>query len=513
MAEDFATLENDYNDAKAEFDRWSVDVNADGTYTVEGKTYKAAEFGKLRNKAKSAFQKVEKKYKQARSDRSRATQQSKDEAVRLRAELNATERENKGIAAALADGKSTFNGRPISQATIDANNQRILSIKETLTPGSTTANQPATGADVQGPVAGRQTTSSSFVDPNLQGPFAGRQTASSSFDPNKPKTEVKPKAPSTGGGPPSKPGMAPGDTAVKGGSNYTWNGTEWVVSGKISFEKTEATFRKMFPAQAWLLDLDRAKYPKLFELVRRAVDGRMYETSQGLERFAAELKNTDFYTELATTDKIRQIKAVTGDLGFEGSNFNKFLTTSMNMGWEGETLKAETYKEVFRKDDAGNYINKIAVDRAKKSNEYLRVANVGKAYFNTISDSTIESRLTGGLNDEDIQRQQRELAKTKYSHLGGLIDQGFTLADLSSGFKRQAATLLEKDENDIDMSQADFEAAYNYGEPGQKRMMTNGEWEIMLRSNAKFGWDKTNNAKAEARQLASTISQAFGRVI
>jgi hypothetical protein len=512
MAEDFNTLEKDYNNAKAEFDRWSVDVNADGTYTVEGKTYKAAEFGKLRNKAKSAFQKIEKKYKQARSDRSRATQQSKDESVRLRAELNATERENKGIAAALADGKSNFNGRPISQATIDQNNQRIATIKETLSPGSTVANQPV-GDQVQGPVAGRQTTSSAFVDPNLQGPMAGRQTTSSSFDPNKPKTEVKPKAPRTGGGPPTTPGMAPGDTKAKGGVNYTWNGTRWVSSGKGSFEKTEATFRKMFPSQAWLLDLDRTKYPKLFELIQRGVDGRMFETPQGLERFAAELKNTDFYTELATTDKVRQIKAVTGDLGFEGSNFNKFLTTSMNMGWEGETLKAETYKEVFRKDDAGNYINQTAVQRAKKSNEYLKVANVGKAFFNTISDSTIESRLTGGLNDDDIQRQQRELAKTKYAHLGNLIDQGFTLADLSSGFKQQAASLLEKDENAIDMSQADFEAAYNYGEPGQKRMMTNGEWEIMLRSNAKFGWDKTNNAKAEARQLASSISQAFGRVI
>jgi hypothetical protein len=318
--------------------------------------------------------------------------------------------------------------------------------------------------------------------------------------------------PGVGGGP-TKPGMAPGDTTVKGGTNYTWDGTKWAKSGTGSFEKTESTFRKMFPSQAWLLDLDRGKYPKLFELIRRAVDGRMYETSQGLERFAAELKNTDFYTELATTDKVRQIKAVTGDLGFEGSNFNKFLTTSMNMGWEGDTLKAETYKEVFRKDDQGNYINTTAVQRAKKSNDYLKVANVGKAYFNNISDSTIESRLTGALNDDDIQRQQRELAKTKYAHLGNLIDQGFTLADLSSGFKQQAAQLLEKDENSIDMSQADFEAAYNYGEPGQKRMMTNGEWEIMLRSNAKFGWDKTNNAKAEARQLASSISQAFGRVI
>jgi hypothetical protein len=332
-----------------------------------------------------------------------------------------------------------------------------------------------------------------------------------------PKKETKPKTPvdkpKTGGGPPTAPGMAQGDTKVKGGVTYTWNGTNWVKSGAVPFNKIEETFRKMFPKQAWLLDLDRAKYPKLFELIQRGVSGRMFETQQGLERFDAELKNTDFYTELATTDKVRQIKAVTGDLGFEGSNFNKFLTTSMNMGWEGETLKAETYKEVFRKDDQGNYLNTTAVQRAKKSNEYLKVANVGKAFFNTISESTIESRLTGGLNDEDIQRQQRELAKTKYAHLGNLIDQGFTLADLSSGFKEQAASLLEKDENAIDMSQADFEAAYNYGEPGQKRMMTNGEWEIMLRSNAKFGWDKTNNAKAEARQLASSISQAFGKVI
>jgi hypothetical protein len=312
---------------------------------------------------------------------------------------------------------------------------------------------------------------------------------------------------------PSKPGVVQGDTTTKGGVGYTWTGSNWVKAGAVPFNKIEATFRKMFPSQAWMLDLDRTKYPKLFELIQRGVSGRMYETQQGLERFGAELKNTDFYTELATTDKIRQIKAVTGDLGFEGSNFNKFLTTSMNMGWEGETLKAETYKEVFRKDDAGNYINKIAVERAKKSNAYLTVTNVGKAYFNTISDTTVESRLTGALNDEDIQRQQRELAKTKYGHLANLIDQGFTLADLSAGFKQQAAQLLEKDENAIDMSQADFEASYNYGEPGQKRMMTNGEWEIMLRSNAKFGWDKTNNAKQEARQLASSISQAFGKVI
>jgi hypothetical protein len=423
------------------------------------------------------------------------------------------EKTNTRLNASIAKG--TIKGRSVvlsTQQTIEQNKARIAVLRNISQQFSETPEQPVVAPRISTARPGDVASPSRAKKGPVQGPFADAQTTSSSFDPNKPK----PKASSNvigGGGGPTKPGAAQGDTTVKNGVTYTWNGTNWVKAGAVPFDKIESTFRKMFPEQAWLLDLDRAKYPKLFELIQRAVSGRMYETQQGLERFAAELKNTDFYTELATTDKIRQIKAVTGDLGFEGSNFNKFLTTSMNMGWEGDTLKAETYKEVFRKDDAGNYINKTAVERAKKSNAYLTVANVGKAYFNTMSDATIESRLTGVLNDEDIQRQQRELAKTKYGHLGGLIDQGFTLADLSSGFRQQAASLLEKDENAIDMSQADFEAAYNYGEPGQKRMMTNGEWEIMLRTNAKFGWDKTNNAKAEARQLSSSIVQAFGKVM
>jgi hypothetical protein len=114
---------------------------------------------------------------------------------------------------------------------------------------------------------------------------------------------------------------------------------------------------------------------------------------------------------------------------------------------------------------------------------------------------------------QDVQRKQRELAKTKYGHLADLIEQGFTLAELSTPFKQQAASILEKSPDAINMSEANFEAAYNFGEPGQKRMMTSGEWEIMLRSDAKYGWDKTNNAKAEARQLATSIAQAFGKVI
>lgn len=303
-----------------------------------------------------------------------------------------------------------------------------------------------------------------------------------------------------------------GDTTAGGGGGGTRVGGDKTKKPALP-KNWEAQFRRMFPEQSWLLDLDKTKYPKLFTLIQRGISDRMYETAEGQQRFAAELKNTDFYVELRNTDKVRQIKSLVGDLGFDSVPFNKFLTTASNMGWEGETLQQEVYKEAFRKNDTGQYVNPTAVTRAKASNNYLAIANIGKAYFSQVADSTVENALTGGITNEDVQRQQRELAKTKYGHLSNLIEQGLTLQELSSPFQQQAASILERSTDSIDMGQAMFEAAYNYGETGQKRMMTSGEWEILLRSDAKYGWDKTENAKREARQLASSISQAFGKVM
>jgi hypothetical protein len=311
------------------------------------------------------------------------------------------------------------------------------------------------------------------------------------------------------------------DRQPTGGGGVTGGGTGGGAGGtgggrggrNVVPRNWEEQFRRMFPNQAWLLDIDRAKYPKLFALIQRGVADRMYESQEGLARFDAELRNTDFYVEIRNNDTVRQIKSLVGDLGFDTVPFNKFLTTAANMGWKGDTLQQEVYKEAFRKNDAGQYVNPTAVTRAKASNNYLQIANIGKAYFSQVADTTVENALTGVITGEDVQRQQRELAKTKYGHLGNLIDQGFTLEELASPFKQQAAQLLERSPDNINMGEAMFEAAYNYGDPGQKRMMTTGEWEIMLRSDAKYGWDKTENAKREARQLASSISQAFGKVI
>lgn len=316
---------------------------------------------------------------------------------------------------------------------------------------------------------------------------------------------------------PRKAEEEPAPSDVVGGAAVGAGRGATVVTGGKTRRKLpanwEAKFREMFPGQAWYLDVDPAKYPDIKKIVQDAVINKAWETPESQARFLEQFKGSSFYKELQSTQKIRQVKAVVGDLGFDTVPFNQFLTKAMNLGWDGDTLKFEAYKEAFRKDDAGAYVNPTAVERVRKSNDYLSVSNIGKAFFSTVSDETVQRTLMGDMTNEDVQRQQRELAKTKYGHLAPLLDQGLTLMDIGDTFRTTASQILEKDPNTIDMSQSDYEVALNFGEPGQKRVMTNGEWERLLRTDRKYGWENTENAKAEARRLADSITKAFGRVI
>ena len=203
-----------------------------------------------------------------------------------------------------------------------------------------------------------------------------------------------------------------------------------------------------------------------------------------------------------------------GDLGFDDANMGKLLANATNLQWDDDTLSLEVYKEAFRKNEDGTYVHSQAEARARKSSSYLRVQNIGTSFFNQLDDDTVERVLTGGMIEDDVLRQQRELAKARYGHLSSLIDQGLSLDAITRSYRDEAARLLERDPNDIRMADAMYQTAYDFtDESGQKRLMTTGEWTRQLRTDTQYGWDKTENAKREAQQLSSSIIQAFGRVM
>jgi hypothetical protein len=253
----------------------------------------------------------------------------------------------------------------------------------------------------------------------------------------------------------------------------------------------ETTFRETFPARAWLLDLDRTKYPQLFQLLNTAISQEWYKSPEGLTRFTASLDATDFYKEISQSKQLKTIQSLVGTLGFEGSDFTKFVSDSINFGYDGDILKQKVYEQVFAKDDGGNYINPTALERTKKSADYISTQNIAKAFFNTNpADSDIENVLTGKILSTDYERQQREFAKTRYGHLSNLLDQGMTLESIASAYKSTASRLLELNPNAIDMSTGAFEQAVTFGEEGKKRLMTNSEWEKLLRTDPQYGWEK-----------------------
>lgn len=279
------------------------------------------------------------------------------------------------------------------------------------------------------------------------------------------------------------------------------------------FEKAAKQLRQMAPQMAWILDIDATKYPDVRALLSRAVKDRMFESPEGIQRFTNELNGTTFFTELRDKGTKQKIVGIVGDLGFDENNMGRLLKDAVNLQWDDDTLALESYKEAFRKNADGTYVHANAEARARKSNAYLSVQNIGTAYFNQLDDATVEMVLTGGMTSEDVQRQQRELAKSKYGHLSNLIDQGLSMDAITKSYQDEAARLLEVDPNSIAMGDAKYQTAYDFvDESGQKRLMTTGEWVRKLRTDSQYGWDKTENAKQEARQLASSIVQSFGRV-
>jgi hypothetical protein len=280
------------------------------------------------------------------------------------------------------------------------------------------------------------------------------------------------------------------------------------------FEKAAAELRRMAPQYAWILEIDQTKYPDVRKLLQRATRDGMFESPEGIQRFIGELNGTTFFSELREKGTKQKIVNLVGDLGFDDSNMGKLLANASNLQWDDDTLSLEVYKEAFRKNEDGTYVHSQAQARAKKSSSYLRVQNIGTSFFNQLDDDTVERVLTGGMIEDDVLRQQRELAKARYGHLSNLIDQGLSLDAITRSYRDEAARLLERDPNDVRMADAMYQTAYDFtDESGQKRLMTTGEWTRQLRTDTQYGWDKTENAKREAQQLSSSIIQAFGRVM
>lgn len=279
------------------------------------------------------------------------------------------------------------------------------------------------------------------------------------------------------------------------------------VSGNGFDAGWQDRFKKEYPAYAWMLtELDRTKYSDLFQLMNDAVKPGSEYTD---ELFQRKFIGTSWYTELAAGQTGRELTKNVGAFSWGEGQLAKFLTTATRMGYKDATLKSKAYEALFSKGADGKYVNPNAIGEVKASSPFLTIKKIGTSFLTPISDESVIDTLIGGRSSDDIMRTSRELAKAKFPHLANAIDAGVTLEDVTYGYKRDAAQLLEVDPNTIDMSSGDYSAALG---SMKDPMMSTAEWASYIKGTPSFGWQYTKQANQQATDVGLTLARAFGKV-
>ncbi len=284
---------------------------------------------------------------------------------------------------------------------------------------------------------------------------------------------------------------------------------------------------------AYLLD---PKYEGVPELLRKAVENNWFETEQGKAQFLQELKKTPYglnttrtqqafdvktpaEKQLAVQKAIDSIRTEYGDIQFDQAALEEVATTAARNGSSGVDLGRLVYRAAFKRGAAApTFTAPTAAKTALRGEDADRIRAIYRAYGQRPDDQQISRILaqetdpaSGVVMTEDMLRNNlRDLAKVTYKPFADLLDRGVSVETIFSPYQRIAASVLEQapdqvalvDENGVPTK---FASALMSKEP-----MSLTDWITTLKSDDKYGWQFTTEAKQQASNLVMSLEKAFG---
>jgi len=280
----------------------------------------------------------------------------------------------------------------------------------------------------------------------------------------------------------------------------------------------EAEARRIFGNELVDLIIDVAQNPDAYD----------FTTQVGIDAFNTKVFATPYYQQTSNSrkefdalekgerdERIKtqriKIAASYGDLGLTVNELDRLAAETARSGLDGLALT--------------QYVNSSVGGRARGRQDLLagidaqEVKKIAKAYGYNPSDldDQILSAITGQvyaptgtvMTTDSIREMAKTSAKSKYFHLAPQLDAGLTLESMFAPYRRVAAEILERPEDNIMMDDPLFANAFGTSQNGQPSL---GDWERTLRSDPRFGFQFTETAKRDATSLGLAISRAFGRL-
>lgn len=310
------------------------------------------------------------------------------------------------------------------------------------------------------------------------------------------------------------------------GATWRWDGTKWnrvtkpggatgadtgAGAGEKPVEDVLAgldleNLKKQYPGYAWVWDLS----PKFNDTKKLWADFLNGDITT--ERFNNLIGQSSWYTDQRNVGETRRIKNRYGDI-LDPANLAKLVNESIQFDYQDDELDTAFFSTTLARNViTGEYIDPRAAKIALSSNLANSYRGFAKSMFMSADDKEIEDLLTGKTTEEDFYRNKRDLAKSVYGNWATLLDNpNMTMETIVKPWRDMAASVLEMDANQIDMSKPQFQAAYAGSADGKMGAMSLGDWYVKLRTDAAYGWDKTTQAKQEARELGYNIAKTFGK--
>jgi hypothetical protein len=252
------------------------------------------------------------------------------------------------------------------------------------------------------------------------------------------------------------------------------------------------------------------------EAIQRAIRGTNYwQTTEAAIRRWDGLEPTA--QNRAVLDQKKQLAQTFGELQLDDATLTDLATTIQRTGLNELGAKQLVYGAAFARPrtETGLQPRQLALESGAAD----RLRAVAKAYGFAPRDldAQIESILTGQayaptgtvLTEDSFRQKAERYARGQYAHLKDQFDSGLTLEDVFGNYRELASRVLELDPTAIDFAAEPEKWSDAFGTP-ESGQLSLSQWVAKLKSDEKYGWQFTQNAKRQADNLVMELEKAFG---
>lgn len=265
-------------------------------------------------------------------------------------------------------------------------------------------------------------------------------------------------------------------------------------------------------------------HPVIANIIEKAQKHRWSD-----EKFQQALKETDWWRDLTNAQQQWQILK-TEKPGEAKDRVQKrkadLMALASNMGIDIDNERA---KKIAERAEATNMTDQqilsLLAERfditGKDADKGPQVGQAGStladlramAYqygvpsTNKRLENQVQRVLAGKMTVDGLRDYYVEQAKALYPTIEKQLDNGRTVDDMMTAYASLAQQELGLTEDQIKITQPKWTKALTGGAKG---MMTTDEWLETIRTDKKYGWDDTDNARSQASKLAEALKQKLG---